>query len=1011
KPFEESDLYCDTLSSNNITSVSVIFILDNFDLFTLHHRQTLLYNLFDISQTKKAPIAVIGLTCTLDSVESLEKRVKSRFSHRIIQIKYPDNLELFIKICRSGLTIDYEPSSKLSLKEKELLFIKNWNKHVDDLFEEGNVTYKLVKTIFMTSKDVREFYSRCIIPITSLSMPTLQEDIFLSQDIFHLSNKIELLNGISLLQFSLLICAAKINARDTNTLNFNMVYKEYRNLVTKSVSSSVYSIVKNTSIRLWERNVLLDAWEKLCDLNFLHPCGNIIPKHLGILEREFRMYFVEITLIDLISYMDKVKTIPTILRKWSKEFVKFIDCHKRFFFILYFYFLFFELKQVNIRRSNYTDAYSRIKAASLSGSCTVLIFVALDVDALCACKMLSTLMKHDFISHKIQPISGYQDLMDINQMVVLNSESFLILLNCGALIDLYQYLTPQDHVSIYVIDSHRPWNLDNAFSNSNIFVFDDGDIEEKLYEERKAYEALLEMGDLDSEEDSEDSDDDNNNSIIDEKKDLYENKNLEKEPSKKQRESLSLDDNQDDLESQKDSDGQEKFEDSTQLSSIHSIEHDSQKKKRKEYSKYQKIISDYYDSGTWFGECISSQVYSLISDMGKEDNELLWLAIIGQVYSLISDMGKEDNELLWLAIIGLTNQEMHRRMSYGKYLQLYSLFKDEVDRLNPPPISDTENIKRTNGKTANDSSIRAKEEFRFMLFRHWSLYDAMLHSFYLGTKLKIWSEYGKKRLHKLFAKMGISLYQCRQVYTHMDMDLKKSLREKLDKFAPLYGLNDLVFPSFIRTFGFKCTLSAIMGLVLENKKDNGKQEKSMRDIWLNYFYDAFDALDNIDALCSSLKVAMELQKAIVRTGTSLIDKHAIKHLRAFRIAVLKEGPDLDIFTHPFALSKLALWIADAINEQEREQGKTRHLPFVIASFNKHTDAYLLLGTSVSTSSPSDNISDDVSCGKNRFGLIFSQLARATSARLRMDTFDAYCIEVFKSDLVGFLELLSTKAML
>lgn len=58
---------------------------------------------------------------------------------------------------------------------------------------------------------------------------------------------------------------------------------------------------------------------------------------------------------------------------------------------------------------------------------------------------------------------------------------------------------------------------------------------------------------------------------------------------------------------------------------------------------------------------------------------------------------------------------------------------------------------------------------------------------------------------------------------------------------------------------------------------------------------------------------MELQKAIVRTGTSLIDKHAIRHLKAFRIAVLKEGPDLDIFTHPFALSKLALWISDAIN--------------------------------------------------------------------------------------------------
>ncbi|KAG5440570.1 hypothetical protein PCK2_000395 [Pneumocystis canis] len=193
-----------------------------------------------------------------------------------------------------------------------------------------------------------------------------------------------------------------------------------------------------------------------------------------------------------------------------------------------------------IRRLNYSDAYSRIKAVSLSGSCSVLIFVALDVDALCACKMLSvsTLMKHDFISHKIQPISGYQDLMDINQTVVLNSDSriqlrFLILLNCGALIDLSQYLTPQDHVSVYVIDSHRPWNLDNAFADSNIFVFDDGDIEEKLYEERKAYDTLAEMNDLDLEKDSSDE-----GSIAD-KKDLK-NKNSEKEFDKEKQESSSM---------------------------------------------------------------------------------------------------------------------------------------------------------------------------------------------------------------------------------------------------------------------------------------------------------------------------------------------------------------------------------------------------------------------------------------------------------------------------------------
>ena len=46
---------------------SIIFILDEFDLFTHHHNQTLLYNLFDLSQSKSVPVAVVGLTCRLVS--------------------------------------------------------------------------------------------------------------------------------------------------------------------------------------------------------------------------------------------------------------------------------------------------------------------------------------------------------------------------------------------------------------------------------------------------------------------------------------------------------------------------------------------------------------------------------------------------------------------------------------------------------------------------------------------------------------------------------------------------------------------------------------------------------------------------------------------------------------------------------------------------------------------------------------------------------------------------------
>jgi hypothetical protein len=35
--------------------------------------------------------------------------------------------------------------------------------------------------------------------------------------------------------------------------------------------------------------------------------------------------------------------------------------------------------------------------------------------------------------------------------------------------------------------------------------------------------------------------------------------------------------------------------------------------------------------------------------------------------------------------------------------------------------------------------------------------------------------------------MGISLTQCHQYYTHMDMELKRVLRSRLLKYAPMYS--------------------------------------------------------------------------------------------------------------------------------------------------------------------------------------------------------------------------------
>jgi origin recognition complex subunit 4 len=90
------------------TAKSVVFILDEFDLFTTHPRQTLLYNLFDIAQARKAPIVVLGLTTRVDVVETLEKRVKSRFSHRYVHLSLPRSIPAFWENCKAGLTSNRE---------------------------------------------------------------------------------------------------------------------------------------------------------------------------------------------------------------------------------------------------------------------------------------------------------------------------------------------------------------------------------------------------------------------------------------------------------------------------------------------------------------------------------------------------------------------------------------------------------------------------------------------------------------------------------------------------------------------------------------------------------------------------------------------------------------------------------------------------------------------------------------------------------------------------------------
>ncbi|GFH28118.1 uncharacterized protein HaLaN_26557 [Haematococcus lacustris] len=83
------------LASLHTHMKSVVFLLDGFEAFArARGKQQLLYNLFDVLQHSKVQAAVIGITCAQDVMEGMEKRVKSRFSHRKIVITCPAHFEV-----------------------------------------------------------------------------------------------------------------------------------------------------------------------------------------------------------------------------------------------------------------------------------------------------------------------------------------------------------------------------------------------------------------------------------------------------------------------------------------------------------------------------------------------------------------------------------------------------------------------------------------------------------------------------------------------------------------------------------------------------------------------------------------------------------------------------------------------------------------------------------------------------------------------------------------------------
>ena len=138
---------------------STIVIMDGFDLFALHPRQSLLYCLLDTAQSCRAVagskgLAVVGITDRIDTITILEKRVKSRFSGRMFRCAPAVGLQVWEKLLKTIMLLDIDEMGGEYIDDEALAEWKSiWQLAVQNFLEDERTHATLLET-FSITKDI-----------------------------------------------------------------------------------------------------------------------------------------------------------------------------------------------------------------------------------------------------------------------------------------------------------------------------------------------------------------------------------------------------------------------------------------------------------------------------------------------------------------------------------------------------------------------------------------------------------------------------------------------------------------------------------------------------------------------------------------------------------------------------------------------------------------------------------------------------------------------------------------
>ncbi|BBN01040.1 origin recognition complex subunit 4 [Marchantia polymorpha subsp. ruderalis] len=271
-----------------LSDKALVFALEEFDLFAQRPKQCLLYNLLDAMQSTTSQIAVVGISARLDADQLLEKRVRSRFSHRKF-LFLPPSVEDATRLLQDVLTL---PSDSQ--------YAKAFNMHTKKLFEKESLKCLISKftEVDLSPQSVLDLGFRALCNINR-DTGLLTEDNFKKASlILRPKPKLETLKGLSVLELYLLVVMNRLEGQNREVYNFNTIFHEYERLCGLHNTCDKYS-----------RQVSQRAFEHLLDRELINYAE--------------RFTTVEYTPVKLLISSQELKdglhsnsVCPTILHQW-----------------------------------------------------------------------------------------------------------------------------------------------------------------------------------------------------------------------------------------------------------------------------------------------------------------------------------------------------------------------------------------------------------------------------------------------------------------------------------------------------------------------------------------------------------------------------------------------------------------------------------------------------------------------------------------------------------------------